>query len=246
MTGSAKAFFDTFDRIYIINLLGRADRRNEMLEELKLVGIDPNEGAKWFFLSLPPEDDGGFPSLGARGCFMSHLAALRDARKHGHRQILIIEDDLSFNEYILTRQEEILQVLEETEWDMAYLGHILTLRPRQHFKLIPADPNLHLQCAHFLAVKNTVIPALVDYLEAVLSRPPGHPDGGPMHVDGAFNMYRIAAAGACRTFYAHPNLGVQRASHSDISPSFTFETYPGFAFLFSTLRRLKNKMRSRR
>lgn len=242
ITEAAYPFFDLFDRIYIVNLLGRPDRRDEMLEDLRLAGVPADVAVKWFYLSIPPDGLAGFPSLGAHGCFMSHLAILRDARKHGYKRILVMEDDLSFTDFFLDHQPEVVAALNETDWDFIHLGHVLTLRPRQHFKLIPADPKLLLQCTHFLAIRDTIIPDLVDFLEAILSRPPGHPDGGPMHVDGAFCTYRAANPG-CRTFYAHPNLGGQRSSHSDVTPAFSFETYPGFNFLFTSMRRFKNKLR---
>ena len=68
----------------------------------------------------------------------------------------------------------------------------------------------------FYAVHGQILDPLIAYLEAVLTRPAGHPDGGPMHVDGALTMFRERHPGPL-TLVARSNLGWQRSSSSDIS-----------------------------
>ncbi len=73
---------------WVINLKDRTDRRREMIEQLERVGWSAQ-----FFPAVRPADAGTFPSIGARGCFLSHLALLKQATS-GH--ILLMEDDLNF------------------------------------------------------------------------------------------------------------------------------------------------------
>lgn len=71
---------------------------------------------------------------------------------------------------------------------------------------------------HFYGVRGECIEQLIAFLEAVLTREPGHPLGGPMHVDGAYHMFRMQHPDAS-TLIANPNLATQRSSPSDVSPT---------------------------
>ena len=59
---------------YVINLEDRTDRRAEMEQQLRRVGWQAA-----FVAAIRPVDAGDFPSVGARGCFLSHLATLKQA-----------------------------------------------------------------------------------------------------------------------------------------------------------------------
>jgi GR25 family glycosyltransferase involved in LPS biosynthesis len=70
-----------FDQIFIINLIERRDRRHEMELQVKKIGIYlPNDK---FFPAIRPKVLAGFPSIGARGCFLSHLSVLSEAAEKG-------------------------------------------------------------------------------------------------------------------------------------------------------------------
>jgi hypothetical protein len=66
------------------------------------------------------------------------------------------------------------------------------------------------------------IDSLVQGLETILSRPKGHPLGGPMHVDGAYSTIRLHHP-SLKTFAAFPALGYQRASRTDIADQKWFD-----------------------
>src|SRR5207237_9327797 len=74
--------------------------------------------------------------------------------------------------------------------------------------------------ASFVGFKGRAISELVGFLEAMLLRPAGSADYGPMHVDGAYTVFRQLNPGHT-TFAAFPSLGRQRSSPSDITPSGT-------------------------
>jgi len=105
------------DKVYVIHLSYRADRKNSILKELRrtkighfeffnaievktrqhLHKINPN-----FLINRPwwlkGEDEAYFQQyrLGALGCLLSHLGVMKKALQAGHRRILILEDDAIF------------------------------------------------------------------------------------------------------------------------------------------------------
>ena len=79
---------------------------------------------------------------------------------------------------------------------------------------------------------------LLRFLEELQQRPPGHPDGGPMHLDGAYSTFRAQNPDVV-TLIASPNLGWQRSSRSDIYPNAWFDRVPGFRQLAGAARTSK-------
>jgi hypothetical protein len=88
------------------------------------------------------------------------------------------------------------------------------------------------------------IAAAVRYLEAILARPAGDPDGGPMHVDGAYNWFRRANP-QFKTVLAIPELGFQRASRTDIHDLRWYDKTPLIRNAVAGLRWLKNAQKRR-
>lgn len=62
-------FIDYFDKVYIINLPHRADRREEIEVQLKKVGLALNHPKVILFNAIKPDAAGEFPNIGAKGCF---------------------------------------------------------------------------------------------------------------------------------------------------------------------------------
>ena len=85
-----------------------------------------------------------------------------------------------------------------------------------------------------------VFGSLIAFLEAQLARVPGHPDGGPMHVDGSYNLFRRAHP-EFETWLAVPELGYQRASRTDIHPLQWRDRAWGVRNAVGLLRRMKNR-----
>ena len=203
---------DCFDRIAIINLPSRADRRREMRTELSRLGLEPSPGHIDFFPAVRVADVADWPSLGARGCFLSHYTVLKAARDAGLRSVLVIEDDCCFTPELVQRQAEVAGLLSGDDWDLVHLGHVEAAEGTGGL-LRPWDQPV--MTAHLYAVHRNVLDRLVKYLEQVLQRPNGHPEGGPQHYDGALCMFREQNPDV-RTWIAAPNLARQRSSRSDI------------------------------
>jgi glycosyl transferase family 25 len=231
--------FDRFEQVRIINLVDRPDRRREMTSELdRLGGVPPNVG---FHEAQRPSDAGGFPSLGARGCFESHLAVLRSAREARARNLLILEDDLDFARVARARLRTMLPELFGQRWDLFYGAHLLAANGRQGLVEVPADEPVI--TASFVGFDGGVLQPLIEFLEGVLLRPPGSPDYGPMHVDGAYTVFRLLNPQR-QTFAAFPTLGRQRSSPSDITPgNMLLDRWSATQPAAVLLRRAYNKLR---
>lgn len=207
-------FSDHFGLTRVINLADRKDRYREIERQLDLLGTPFAAGKVELFPAVRVADAAGFPGPGVRGCFLSHLGVLQDARVRGVASVLVIEDDLEVSPRDIPRLESVLKQLPAQPWGVLHLGHILELRDSGAATLQPFDGAI--QTAHFYAIHRDVLPRLIAYLEGCLVRPPGDPIGGPMHFDGALTMFRAANPDVA-TLVAQPSLGGQRSSRSDIS-----------------------------
>jgi glycosyl transferase, family 25 len=104
------------DRIFIINLEHRQDRKTKMMEELSRVGIEQYE----FFKAIRPTKEiikqwnpdflnpipnwfkqtGGDETkykMGSLGCMLSHLEIIKMCIKKNYENVLILEDDTEFH-----------------------------------------------------------------------------------------------------------------------------------------------------
>jgi glycosyl transferase, family 25 len=234
---------DYFQRIYVINLRQRRDRRREMARELKKIGLSFRSPNVCLFEAVRPESAGDFPSVGARGAFLSHLNILKEARAQQLERILIFEDDLNFIPDFRQSAEITISALGREDWSFFYGGYVLEapLKPDRGGALVKAEPALPIQTAHFIALHGQTISDVVVYLETLLSRPGGDPRGGPMHVDGAYSEFRRAFP-EVPTWLATPQLGYQRSSRSDIHNLRWFDRLPVIRQAVSGLRQLKNRV----
>jgi hypothetical protein len=237
---------DYFERIFIINLPSRTDRQAEIAAQLKAIGLSLVEGRIELFAAVRPETAEGFPSIGARGCFMSHLGVLRTAQRLGLQRVAIFEDDLDFAADFNSRIQLLLAQLAGANWSMFYGGYHLeqALCGQPCGELLEAEPDALIGTTHFVVFQGEAIAAAVQYLEAILARPAGDPAGGPMHVDGAYNWFRRANP-QFKTLLAIPELGFQRASRTDIHDLRWYDTTPLICNAVAGLRWLKNALKRR-
>lgn len=226
---AAARIFASFNRVYILNLPERTDRRAEMAGELARIGTDFDDPRISLFPAIRPAEKAGFPDIGAHGCFLSHLAILRDAHDAGHSRILILEDDCDFSAGIENLLPPAFDQLDSDGIDIFYGGYGLPDGPgtTDHLAspLLRVDRATPVRTTHFVGFGKAAIEPLISYLEAMLTRPPGSPDGGPMHVDGAYNWFRASRPDLV-TGLARPQLGHQRPSRSDIAPPGPLDRLP--------------------
>lgn len=227
------ALLSVFDRIYVINLPSRKDRRRETEAELRHLGLDFAHPKVTLFPAISFDEAGDWPSKGARGCFASHLAVLRAHLASGDERALVLEDDVAFTPGLPARLRTEAEVLRG-DWDMIYATHSF---PGEG-ALVRLPPDREVVQLHMIGVSRRLAELAVPYLEAIASRPAGHPDGGLMHVDGAYSWLRAAypdidARGTTRAY------AVQRPSASDIAPGKWFHRVPFWKLASAMARRLR-------
>jgi hypothetical protein len=214
-TVKAKSLSDYFASIYVINLDERKDRRKAIIGELERVGMPLSPGKVQIFSAVKPKERLAFSSVNVLGCFLSHYRILVDALERQLPNVLIMEDDLMIEAALQTHLDLFLTTLRSVDWDIVYLGHIEPVPDSAVPELVSfRDPVI---TAHFYGVNGAILPRLVQFLTLVQQREEGDPLGGPQDFDGALTMFRHANPDVV-TLLAHPNMGKQRPSRSNIRP----------------------------
>lgn len=211
----AHSLSDYFPCTYVINLDERRDRRKAIIRELERVGMPLSPGSVQIFSAVKPKERLGFPSVNVLGCFLSHYRILVDALERQLTSVLVMEDDLMIAPALQSHLDLFLTTLRSVEWGIVYFGHIEPVPDSAAPALVPFnDPVI---TSHFYAVNGAILPRLVEYLTLVQEREEGDPLGGPQDFDGALTMFRHANRDVL-TLLAHPNMGRQRPSRSNIRP----------------------------
>jgi len=190
-----------------------------------------------FFRAIRPEYPAGFPSIGARGCFLSHLSVLKKSHLSGAERLVILEDDLNFAHSFAANWNAAMSMLESRKWSIFYPGHSVEGLPAG---LSRVAPDRGIQCTHFMVINRPALSVLIAGLETILSRPAGHPLGGPMHLDGAYSTLR-AQNHALVTYAYSPALGYQRSSRTDVGELKWFDRLPLLSPIVGAVRKLRAK-----
>jgi len=242
-TRAGSSLLATFERVRIINLETRTDRRREISEEFARLGLVVDGNRIAFHAACRPSDPGGFPTIGTRGCFFSHLQVLELALADGVGNVLILEDDLDFSRDAEALIPVALDKLVEHRWGIFYGGLLACSIPSERAATPPlsrASPDNGVLGAHFLALSKAAIHLAVPYLKAIAARPPGSPEGGPMHVDGAYSWLRRSYP-HIETWLATPELGYQRPSRTDIHDLRFIDKTPVLRDMVAFARRAKRR-----
>lgn len=215
----------------------------EMRSQLKKMGLSGTEPNLFWYAAVKPTDAAGFPTVGARGCFLSHLAVLQMARQARARSVLILEDDLNFFDDAPQHLKSVAQYLEDHDWGMFHGVYRADAKVTlQQSVCHQASFDLPVSTTAMVAINGSRLGALVEYLEAMLRRPPGDPLGGPMHIDGAYCWFRMAHPDMPAYLVSRP-LGYQRSSRTDVHALKWWDRTPFVAAMINTLRRLRNLFR---
>lgn len=124
------------EKIYMINLKRRPERRARMEKIFSILGVDVtyweatdgrNLPSDYQYHVLPGYLDPFHKrpiKAGEIGCFLSHYRVWRDVLRHGLQRVIVFEDDLRFSYDGLERIREVLEDLDASkmDWDLIYLG----------------------------------------------------------------------------------------------------------------------------
>jgi len=210
--------FSGFDRIRIINLPSRPDRRREMMAELRRIGLDRDPRVE-FVDGVIVEEAAPFRAPGEKGVFLAQLGIIADAAAAGE-SVLILEDDVDFTAAAATWQPS-------PDCDIAYGGYMAA-----------NDADLHssdIIGAHCVGLSARAAQALAPFLEQLLEH------HSPPPIDGAYVWFRRQRPGF-RTEFAEPVVAVQRPSRSDITPGHAIDRIAILHGPMGVARKLKRKL----
>lgn len=226
--------FAAFDRIRVVNLPQRTDRRAEMERELRAAGL-LGDARVAFFPAVACSDPGPFLRVGSHGAFRSHLTLLREAADAGE-SILILQDDCDF----LLPELEAYRL--PPRWDLFYGGYVA----HDPANLAESD----IIGAHFMGFSPRAAQVAADYLTRYLepdftpdAKSAAMPNFNPAirpPIDGAFVWMRRAHPELVTVFAM---LGAQRPSRTDIGDQRLFDRIPGLRTLAGWARRLRGTPR---
>ncbi|CAD5229225.1 unnamed protein product [Bursaphelenchus okinawaensis] len=127
-----------FDKIYVINLKRRPERKKRIQKSLAMLGIEHDvfeavdgmsldEGTMKHVTILPGYLDPFHKrplKKGEIGCFLSHYRIWKDIVDNGYERVIVFEDDIKFSENATTILREFMEdiIKRQTEWDFVYLG----------------------------------------------------------------------------------------------------------------------------
>jgi len=118
-----------WDKIYIINLKRREDRKIIMIEKLAEEKIDNYEIIEAYdgkdieiikkFNLIKKHSK--IINSGHYACLLSHIKAIKKAKKNNYNNVMILEDDVIFNNNFL----EELKKIKLPKYDLIYLGGLI-------------------------------------------------------------------------------------------------------------------------
>lgn len=225
--------FAQFDHCYMISMATRTDRRQQIAKQLARYDLDFETLGIKIFDACRFDDADGFPSIGVRGCFNSHMTLMRRCADSG-KPMLVLEDDICFD---FARIAEFADRPAAQNWDVLYLGYLYG--PKDGQPKIDRAPDLTTG-GHCYAVRPEFARAIADFMETARDRPAGHPDGGKMYRDGAFNFFRGRHPEWLVMASSVP-LAVQNSSRSDLTPSWRDRLF-GVRHIVAALRRIRETL----
>ncbi|OKO75382.1 glycosyltransferase family 25 protein [Bradyrhizobium sp. AS23.2] len=242
-TTAGRSLLNTFDATRIVNLAAREDRRRDTTSEFARLGLTIDGRRIKFHNASTFDSPHPFPTVGARGCFHSHLAVLEEARQKRFESVLILEDDCDFVGSIEVALVRALDALGEQDWDMFFGGHEDLERDEcQAGPIQRICPGSWIRGAHFVAFHRTAIELMVPFLHEEIAQLAIDPVGGSRGIDAAYTNFGKTFP-ELRYFVAWPKLGYQRPSRTDIAQPSVFDRLPVANLLVLPARRLKRYLK---
>jgi GR25 family glycosyltransferase involved in LPS biosynthesis len=114
-----------FDKIFIINLKYRIDRKEHILKQINRFNLNSN---KYEIVEAI------YDSNGVIGCAKSHIKCLKMAKENKLKNVLILEDDYTFCEDLEQFEKQIITFLKQNiKWDILLL-HFSNFGPPIYIK----------------------------------------------------------------------------------------------------------------
>jgi glycosyl transferase, family 25 len=171
-------------KLYGLTTTDRPDRARRLTRELQRTGLDFH-----IHRADRPAENFGFASVGLYGCFLSHLACLRQARADGVDIAIVVEDDAVIMKTANRAITDLPLQLGAVEWKVIHLGYLAKSPAyRQSVSLVTKNiarsSGWEVVGAHFYAVRADALDSLIDNCEQRLG-----PNGHRIASDGVINEY---------------------------------------------------------
>jgi GR25 family glycosyltransferase involved in LPS biosynthesis len=184
-----------FEKIYYVNLERRPDRNQECLDELNKYGIIAER-----FNAVDAKDLNLKPWM---GCLLSNLEIIKRAKDNGFKSVLILEDDVTFNDNFDQLFNSYISQVPDN-WNMLYLSG----NHNEHggYQVNKISENI-IKCfltysTHSFAINSSVYDLIINYLTNNQTKP----------VDVLYtDIQRM-----CNAYSFLPGLTNQRVGFSDI------------------------------
>jgi GR25 family glycosyltransferase involved in LPS biosynthesis len=185
-----------FDKIYCINLEERVDRWMSAKKEMDEMGI---QNVKRFSAIKN--------KIGHLGCRDSHIEIIKDAKNNGYKRILILEDDFIFINKDKDQINDILNQLNNVDWELFYFGATVHLYDG---KLVKVDKNLvqtnFAYTTHSYAVNSSIYDFIIDNAK---------------NYDIIDIFYNDHIVKNNKTYISNPMICLQRESYSNVENKFS-------------------------
>lgn len=205
------------DKIIVISLPQRKDRREQFKESFASTGLDwPIEFVPAIYgkaLDMPKII--GTIGPGGYGCWCSHLLVLLRAISEGWENYLLFEDDAVFSPDFRKVFERAAQELPD-DWDQFYLGFQALNQNQAKFEryssrlLRVGDAHR----AHAYMINKRAYPVFLKHLFDIAEKPQEY------HIDhwfGQLHLARVEGRRVVNVFAAYPQIVSQSAGKSDIN-----------------------------
>jgi GR25 family glycosyltransferase involved in LPS biosynthesis len=193
---------DFFDKTFCINLERRSDRWEECFTEFnkyELTNIDR-------FIAVDgkelPQVTSGFVTPSRLALVLTNIKILEEAIENNYNSILILEDDVEFNDQVLN-MDEYFKVLPKN-WDMLYFGgnHNTHMGINPPIIINEKVSKLHsTYSTHCVAINKSAFVKIYDRLKKC---------------DNALDVIYVELQNTLNVYSFYPMIATQRVSFSDI------------------------------
>lgn len=227
-----KTLNEFFSKIYCINLDRRPDKYEQCQPEFKKLNIDVNRVSAVDGKTVERPNTRWSP--GCYGLVLTNINILTEAMQNKYDSILILEDDVMFNDKFYEIFNERIKFLPD-DWDILYLGGNNIFRSGK-FTLVTGDKNFvptqnnyktlnHELAKTTLTFTTHAVGINSKYFDKLMARI------GDNQTEPIDNIYVTGQQdGTCNAYTFLPSLVLQRANFSDIDGRFADYNIPTNGF----------------
>ncbi len=182
--------------ILYINLKDRTDRKNNIIEQMNKLDYPMKQLIR---INAVKKKDGAF------GCSLSHVKALKKAKKLGHKYTLILEDDFMWKSKHSIIDKTLAHILKLDNWDVCLLSCNGKVKKfTNHSKVISC------QTTSSYIIRDSYIPKLLELWESKMK--PGNWNSNYCAIDQTWKILQKKD----NWISTNPLIGKQIPSYSNI------------------------------